>query len=231
MFGTNEINLSGSLTRVPELAYTPSGTAVLKFTLTGEETILNSSGVVKQVPFYLPVKVLGARAEDLALADLKASAGLVVQGALSYSEWEDEQGKHSRLEIIGVTVFEAAERALSGVNQARVSGNLTRDAQLRHTAKGVAVLNLNLAINQSYRKGQQIIPQTHYVEVTLWGALAEQHSSLKCGAGVFIAGRLVNQSWKDQYGNQRRALKIEALNLEVIKRHVKPTEARITQAA
>ena len=231
MFGTNEINLSGALTRAPELAYTPSGTAVLKFTLTGEETILNSSGAVKQVPFYLPIKVLGARAEDLALADLKASAGLVVQGALSYSEWADEYGKHSRLEIVAVTAFEVAERVLTGVNQARVSGNLTRDGQLRHSGRGIAVLNLNLAINQSYRKGQHIIPQTHYVEVTLWGALAEQHSSLKCGTGVFIAGRLVNQSWKDQYGNQRRALKVEAANLEVIKRQVKPTEAQATQAA
>jgi single-strand DNA-binding protein len=231
MFGTNEINLSGSLTRAPELAYTPSGTAVLKFTLTGEETIVNSSGQVKQRLFYLPVKVLGSRAEDLALADLKMGAGLVVRGALSYSDWEDEKGKHSRLEIVGVTVFEAAESVLTGVNQARISGNLTRDAQLRHTSKGTPVLNLNLAINHTYRKGQQIIPQTHYVEVTLWGSLAELHSSLKCGAGVFIAGRLVNQAWKDQYSNQRRALKVEAVNLEVIKRHVKPTEARAIQAA
>ena len=92
-------------------------------------------------------------------------------------------------------------------------------------------MNLNLAINQTYRKGQQIIPQTHYVEVTLWGALAELHSGLKCGMGVFIAGRLVNQSWKDQYGNQRRALKVEAANIEIIKKHVKPTEARAIQAA
>jgi single-strand DNA-binding protein len=76
MYGLNDVTLVGTLARAPELAYTPNGTAVLRFTLTGEERTINSNSEVKTLMFYHVVKVLGSRAEDL--ADLQAGSALIV---------------------------------------------------------------------------------------------------------------------------------------------------------
>jgi single stranded DNA-binding protein len=217
MYGLNDVTLVGTLTRAPKLAYTPNGTAVLRFTLTGEERIINSSGEVKTLTFYHAVKVLGSRAEDL--ADLQAGAALIVAGKLDFSSWEDAEGdKHSRLEVLGLRMTETVVKARvsSGVNMVRVGGNLTRDAESKTTNSGISVLNLSIAVNESFKKGKQFFEKTHYVDITVWGALAQAYSDIKKGSGVFITGRLVNDSWTDHAGKKHSSLKVEASNLEEI---------------
>jgi single-strand DNA-binding protein len=217
MYGLNDVTLVGILARVPELAYTPNGTAVLRFTLTGEERIINLSSEVKTLTFYHAVKVIGSRAEDL--ADLQAGAALIVTGKLDFSSWEDAEGdKHSRLEVLGLRITEtvANARVSSGVNLVRVGGNLTRDAELKTTNTGIPVLNLSIAINESWKKGKQFFEKTHYVDITVWGALAEAHADLKKGSGVFVTGRLVNDTWTDHAGKKHSSLKVEATHLEEI---------------
>jgi single-strand DNA-binding protein len=217
MYGLNDVTLVGTLARAPELAYTPNGTAVLRFTVTGEERIINSSNEVKTLTFFHAVKVLGSRAEDL--VDLQAGAALIVAGKLDFSSWEDAEGdKHSRLEMLGLRVTGVVKniRISSGANLVRVGGNLTRDAELKTTNTGISVLNLSIAINESFKKGKQFFEKTHYVEITVWGALAEAHCNLKKGSGVFITGRLVNDTWTDHSGKKHSSLKIEASHLEEV---------------
>ena len=105
MFGINEVVLSGVLAREGELRYTPEGKAILMFTLAGESLALHSHGEVRSLPFYLPVKLFGPRAEDI--AGLEPGRGLLVHGGLSYSSWQTDAGeKRSRLEVIAQTIFE-----------------------------------------------------------------------------------------------------------------------------
>jgi single-strand DNA-binding protein len=228
MYGLNDITLAGALTREPELAYTPNGTAILRLTVAGEERIVASNGEVKRMPFYQNLKLLGPMAEDY--VDLKAGTGLIVSGVFSYSSWDDPQGeRRSRLEVLGTRLLETtgAEcvidsaggvRSLEGVNSARICGNLTRDPELRHTGNGVPVMNLSLAVNETVRRVGRTLELTHYVEVTLWGAMAENHAALRRGVGVFAMGRLVSESWSDRDGNKRLSLKLEASHLEVLRR-------------
>jgi single-strand DNA-binding protein len=226
MIGINEVVLSGVLAREGELRYTPEGKAILMFTLAGESLALHSHGEVRSVPFYLPVKLFGARAEDI--ASLEPGRGLLVHGALSYSSWQTDAGeKRSRLEVIAQTIFEVEVgdvledasgglRALGGINHAVIGGNLTRDVQSRSTNDGTSVAGLLLAVNERVKRHGQTAEQTHFVEVTLWGGLADENAHLAKGAGVLAMGRLLNDAWTDREGHKRHALKLEASHLETM---------------
>ena len=226
MIGINEVVLSGVLAREGELRYTPEGKAILMFTLAGESLALHSHGEVRSVPFYLPVKLFGPRAEDI--ASLEPGRGLLVHGALSYSSWQTDAGeKRSRLEVIAQTMFEVESgeivedasggvRALAGINHAVISGNLTRDVQSRSTNDGTSVAGLLLAVNERVKRHGQSAEQTHFVEVTLWGDLADANAHLAKGAGVLAMGRLLNDSWTDREGHKRHALKLEVSHLETM---------------
>jgi single-strand DNA-binding protein len=226
MIGINEVVLSGVLSREGELRYTPEGKAILMFTLAGESLALHSHGEVRSLPFYLPVKLFGPRAEDF--ASLEPGRGLLVHGALSYSSWQTDAGeKRSRLEVIAQTIFEveAGEvvedtsggvRALAGINHAVIGGNLTRDAQSRSTNDGTSVAGLLLAVNERVKRHGQSAEQTHFVEVTLWGDLADANAQVAKGAGVLAMGRLLNDAWTDREGHKRHALKLEASHLETM---------------
>jgi single-strand DNA-binding protein len=232
MIGINEVVLSGVLAREGELRYTPEGKAILMFTLAGESLALHSHGEVRSVPFYLPVKLFGPRAEDI--ASLEPGRGLLVDGALSYSSWQTDAGeKRSRLEVIAQTIFEVevgeviedasgGVRALGGINHAVICGNLTRDAQSRSTNDGTSVAGLLLAVNQRVKRHGQSAEQTHFVEVTLWGELADANAHLVKGTGVLAMGRLLNDSWTDREGHKRHALKLEASQLETMVKKVIP---------
>jgi single-strand DNA-binding protein len=226
--GINDITLAGALTREPELSYTPNGTPILRATIAGEERVITSNGEVKRLPFYQAIKIIGLQAEDL--SDLKPGAGLLVGANLSFSSWDDTAGeRRSRLEVVAGRVLETVAgkhvidsqggvRALEGVNDVRLSGNLTRDPELRRTGNDVAVMNLGVAVHETYRQRGQDVERTHFVEVTLWGAMAEQHMNLKRGAGVFVTGRLINDSWSDRDGQKRYSLKVEAQHVEELVR-------------
>jgi single-strand DNA-binding protein len=233
MIGINEVVLSGVLAREGELRYTPEGKAILMFTLAGESLALHSHGELRSLPFYLPVKLFGPRAEDF--ASLEPGRGLLLHGALSYSSWQTEAGeKRSRLEVIAQTIFEVevgeviedasgGVRALGGINHAIISGNLTRDVQSRSTNDGTSVAGLLLAVNERVKRHGQSAEQTHFVEVTLWGELANTNAQLAKGAGVLAMGRLLNDSWTDREGHKRQALKLEASHLETMVKKAVPS--------
>jgi single-strand DNA-binding protein len=232
MIGINEVVLSGVLAREGELRYTPEGKAILMFTLAGESLALHSHGELRSLPFYLPVKLFGPRAEDF--ANLEQGRGLLLRGALSYSSWQTEAGeKRSRMEVIAQTIFEVESgeviedasgglRALGGINHAVISGNLTRDVQSRSTNDGTSVASLLLAVNERIKRNGQAAEQTHFVEVTLWGDLADANAQLVKGAGVLAMGRLLNDSWTDREGHKRHALKLEASHLETMVKKAAP---------
>ena len=226
MFGMNDVVLSGVLAREGELRYTPEGNAILLCSLAGTGLALRSNGEVRNVPFALPVKVFGSRAEDLAL--LERGRGLLVHGSLCYSSWQaDTREKRSRLEVLARTVFEveastasedasSVRQAPAGINHAIIGGNLTRDPQLRSTGDGTSILSLTLAVHERIKRHGQVGEQTHFVEVVLWGALADAHAHLTKGAGVLVIGRLFNDVWIDREGQRRHVLKLEGSHLEVV---------------
>ena len=61
----NRVNISGNLTRDPELRQTTSGTAILRFGVAVNDRRRNQSGEWEDVPNFVDCVVFGNRAEPL----------------------------------------------------------------------------------------------------------------------------------------------------------------------
>ena len=97
----NRVNISGNLTRDPELRSTAGGMPILAFGVAVNDRRRNpQSGEWEDVPNFIDCVVFGARAEPLSRFLSKGSK-VAVEGKLRYSSWEAKDGsKRSKLEVI-----------------------------------------------------------------------------------------------------------------------------------
>lgn len=108
---------------------------------------------------------------------------------------------------------------MANVNKVILIGNVTRDPEIKYTAKGSAVTELGMAINRFFTTdGGEKREETTFVDVTLWGRQAEIAGEyLKKGRPVFIEGRLQLDSWDDkQTGQKRSKLRVVGENLQLL---------------
>lgn len=104
------------------------------------------------------------------------------------------------------------------INRVMISGNLTRDAEIRSTQSGMAILGFGVAVNDR-RKNQQTGQWEDYpnfVDCTLFGTRGEKLAQyLAKGSKVAIEGKLRYRSWNDQQtGQKRSALEVVVDELE-----------------
>lgn len=86
---------------------------------------------------------------------------------------------------------------MSSFNQCVLVGNLTRDPELRYTAGRKAVCDVGLAINDRYKKNDEWIEETTFVDVTFWGRTAEVvNEYLSNGSPILVQGKLKLESWE-----------------------------------
>lgn len=89
-------------------------------------------------------------------------------------------------------------------------GRLTRDPELRTTGSGVAAASFALAIDRDY-KSQDGERPTDFLEIVCWRQRADfAMRYLKKGRLVCVSGRLEQQRWVDDSGNNRSTLRINA---------------------
>src|ERR687890_660724 len=98
--------------------------------------------------------------------------------------------------------------AATNINRVVLTGNLTRDPELRTTGGGTSVCSLRLACNTRRRDASgEWVDKPNYFDVTVWGAQGENCATyLQKGRPVALDGR----EWEDQNGNKRRAVDIMA---------------------
>lgn len=108
---------------------------------------------------------------------------------------------------------------MANVNKVILIGNVTRDPEIKYTAKGSAVTELGMAINRYFTTdGGEKREETTFVDVTLWGRQAEiANEYLKKGRPVFIEGRLQLDTWDDKTSGQKRSkLRVIGENLQLL---------------
>lgn len=92
------------------------------------------------------------------------------------------------------------------INRVVISGNLTRDAELRTTQSGLSILDFGVAVNDR-RKNQQTGEWEdcpNFVDCTVFGTRAEKlQPYLAKGSKVALEGKLRYRSWEG--GGQRRS--------------------------
>ena len=86
----NEVMVIGNLTRDAELRYTPSGSAVTRFSIAVNERYRDKSGADQEKTHYVDVNVWRELAEGC--GDLKKGDAVYVIGRLVNDSWTDQEG-------------------------------------------------------------------------------------------------------------------------------------------
>ena len=102
------------------------------------------------------------------------------------------------------------------INRVVISGNLTRDPELRSTQSGMTVMGLGVAVNDRRRN-----PQTNewedypnFIDCTMFGSRAQAiHQYLHKGSKVAIEGKLRYSQW-ERDGQKRSKIEVIIDELE-----------------
>ncbi len=109
--------------------------------------------------------------------------------------------------------------AASNMNVVVITGNLTRDPELRSTAGGTSVCDMRVAVN-SRRKDPSgnWVDKPNYFDVTVFGAQGENCSTyLSKGRPVAVEGRLDWREWEAKDGSgKRQAVSIIANSVQFL---------------
>src|SRR5436190_1141007 len=103
--------------------------------------------------------------------------------------------------------------AATNINRVVLTGNLTRDPELRSTPSGMSVCSLRIASNTRRKDNStgEWVDKPNYFSVTVWGAQGENCARfLAKGRPVCIDGRLEWREWQTQEGQKRESIEIVA---------------------
>jgi single-strand DNA-binding protein len=94
---------------------------------------------------------------------------------------------------------------------ATLSGNLTRDVELRNLPSGTDVARLRVATTTRRRSGEEWIEKTNYFTVEVYGAQARNCAQyLRKGLRVFVDAELDWREWTDPDEKKREAVTFRA---------------------
>lgn len=99
---------------------------------------------------------------------------------------------------------------MRGFSKAIITGNLTRDPELRTTPNGASVCSFSVAVNRVYKdsNGEQK-EDVSFIDCSAWGRLAEMiNQYAKKGTGVLVSGRLDQRSFEGKDGVRRSRTEI-----------------------
>ena len=111
------------------------------------------------------------------------------------------------------------------INRVIISGNLTRDPELRKTAGGLPVLGFGMAVNDR-RKNQatgEWEDYPNFIDCTIFGSRAEGVAKyLAKGAKVAVEGKLRWSTWEKD-GAKRSKIEVIVDELEFMSKTEAPT--------
>ena len=96
----NRVNISGHLTRDPELRMTPKGTQVLSFGIAVNDRRLNrETNQWEDYPNFVECTMFGTRAEAVGRI-VRKGMKVSIDGKLRFNQWETKDGqKRSSIEV------------------------------------------------------------------------------------------------------------------------------------
>jgi len=93
------------------------------------------------------------------------------------------------------------------LNTITITGNLTRDPELRFTNSGKAVAGFGIAVTRKYND----VEQTSFYNVNAWDTLGENVAAcLKKGDRVMVAGRPEIREYEAKDGTKRQSFDVVA---------------------
>ena len=119
------------------------------------------------------------------------------------------------------------------INKVFITGNLTRDPELRETPGGFQVLSFGVAVNDRRKNNQtgEWEDYPNFVDCTMFGKRAESVSRfLSKGTKVAVEGKLRWSQWQAQDGSKRSKLEVVVDEIEFMSSRDGSQAAPRTQA-
>jgi single-strand DNA-binding protein len=108
---------------------------------------------------------------------------------------------------------------MNNINRVVISGNLTRDPELKALPSGTSICELRVACNGSRKDSTsgEWVPKANYFDVKVFGGQGESVARyLTRGRGVVIDGRIDWREWETDSGAKRQAVSIIADNIQFL---------------
>ena len=94
------------------------------------------------------------------------------------------------------------------INKVELLGRVGMDPEMSYTPNGAAVTRLRLATDRYRRNGEDA---TDWHTVVVWGKQGEAvNTYVEKGQRIYVAGRLVQNSWEGEDGRRRYSTEVHA---------------------
>ena len=94
------------------------------------------------------------------------------------------------------------------INKVELLGRVGVDPEMQYTPNGTAVTKLRLATDRYRKEGEN---GTDWHNLVIWGATAEAvNQYVSKGQRIYVAGRLVQNSWENEDGQPRHRTEVHA---------------------
>lgn len=112
------------------------------------------------------------------------------------------------------------------MNFAVIGGNLTRDAELKTTPGGTVVLQIGVAVNDRRKdRDGNWGDYVSFFDCVLFNTRAEKlHQYLTKGTRVHITGKLRQQRWQTEQGENRSRVEILVDDIDFDSREQRPQQ-------
>jgi len=105
---------------------------------------------------------------------------------------------------------------MSVVNEVRLTGRLTRDAEIKYISSGTPIVTFSLAVTRNVKDGNEYKEVVDYFETSMFGKRGESLvKHLKKGVKVSILGELRQDSWVDKSGNKKYKTSIITTDIDI----------------
>ena len=125
----NRVNISGNLTRDPELRITAAGSKILTFGVAVNDRRRNPhTQEWEDVPNFVDCVVFGGRAESVGRFIGKGSK-VAIEGKLRYSSWDKDGQKRSKLEVVVDEIEFLSQREAQNGHGGQRPNNYTQNGE------------------------------------------------------------------------------------------------------
>lgn len=103
------------------------------------------------------------------------------------------------------------------INRVVLTGNLTRDPEVRRTQSGMAIMSFGIAVNDRRKNSQtgEWEDYANFIDCTMFGTRAEAASNyLSKGSKIGLEGKLRYSTW-ERDGQKRSKLEVIVEEVEI----------------
>jgi single-strand DNA-binding protein len=102
------------------------------------------------------------------------------------------------------------------LNSCSFIGRLGKDAEVRHTQSGVAVVNFTIACGEKYKdQSGQLQEKTEWVNCVAWKK-EKLAPYLTKGTQLYVRGKMQTRKWQDASGQDRYSTEINVFEIELL---------------